>query len=57
MCSLRDIATIPGGVDLSRKEAYLSDSDFQLAFGMDKKCFYALPKWKQGNAKKKASLY
>ena len=57
MCSLRDTAKIPGGVDLSRKEAYLSDSDFQLAFGMDKKCFYALPKWKQGNAKKKASLY
>ena len=55
--SLRDKAKVPAGVDRGRKETYLSDSDFQEAFGMDKAAFAKLPKWKQVNAKKKAQLH
>ena len=45
------------GIDNSRKENYLSDSDFQAAFGMDKAAFAGLAKWKQQGAKKKVGLF
>jgi advillin len=44
-------------IDLSKKELYLSDSDFAEVFGMDKAAFAALPGWKQKNAKKENGLF
>lgn len=38
-------------------QAYLSDEDFQIIFGMTKDAFYQLPKWKQDMQKKKADLF
>ncbi|KAM5558783.1 villin-2 [Rosa sericea] len=45
------------GIDFKRREAYLSDEDFQTIFGMTKDAFYQLPKWKQDMQKKKADLF
>ncbi|GMH50465.1 hypothetical protein TrRE_jg10313 [Triparma retinervis] len=45
------------GIDNSKKEEYLSDADFQEAFGMDKAAFAGLAKWKQQGAKKKAGIF
>jgi hypothetical protein len=39
------------------KEAYLSDSAFQEAFGMDKAAFAALPLWRRQQQKKAAGLF
>eukprot|EP01016_Furgasonia_blochmanni_P039619 TRINITY_DN4950_c0_g2_i1.p1 TRINITY_DN4950_c0_g2~~TRINITY_DN4950_c0_g2_i1.p1 ORF type:complete len:342 (+),score=60.69 TRINITY_DN4950_c0_g2_i1:446-1471(+) len=55
--SLIDNDKCPKGVDLSRKEAYLSDAEFAQIFGTDKKTFSALPKWKQADQKKKVKLF
>ncbi|KAL4272911.1 hypothetical protein GQ457_13G011210 [Hibiscus cannabinus] len=45
------------GIDLKRREAYLSDEEFQTVFGMEKEAFYRLPKWKQDLKKKKVDLF
>ncbi|CAL8169673.1 unnamed protein product [Prunus armeniaca] len=45
------------GIDFKRREAYLSDEEFQTIFGMTKDAFYQLPKWKQDMQKKKADLF
>ncbi|KAJ8900010.1 hypothetical protein K2173_024122 [Erythroxylum novogranatense] len=45
------------GIDFKRREAYLSEDDFQTVFGMEKEAFYKLPKWKQDMQKKKADLF
>ncbi|KAA3465195.1 villin-3-like [Gossypium australe] len=45
------------GIDLKRREAYLSDNEFQTVFGMEKEAFYKLPKWKQDLKKKKVGLF
>lgn len=47
----------PRGVDASKRETYLSDSEFQSLFGVDKAQFAAMPKWKQETAKKKHKLF
>lgn len=44
-------------VDPKNKELYLSDSDFQAAFGMGKAEFAASPGWKQAAAKKKFGIF
>ena len=44
-------------IDPTKKEEYLSDSDFQEVFGMSKTAFGALPKWKRNAAKKKHGLF
>ncbi|GMH85466.1 hypothetical protein TrST_g506 [Triparma strigata] len=49
--------SLPSTVDVTKKEQYLSDADFEEAFGMDKDAFAKLPKWKQQGAKKKAGLF
>lgn len=46
-----------GAVDVTSKESYLSDSDFQTVFGMDKATFNAQAKWKRDAAKKKVGLF
>ncbi|XWS43130.1 hypothetical protein CRYUN_Cryun16bG0075900 [Craigia yunnanensis] len=45
------------GIDFKRREAYLSDEEFQTVFGMAKEAFYKLPKWKQDIQKKKVDLF
>ncbi|KAL4313160.1 hypothetical protein GQ457_01G013610 [Hibiscus cannabinus] len=45
------------GIDLKRREAYLSDEEFQTVFGMEKEAFYRLPRWKQDLKKKKVDLF
>lgn len=52
-----DPDAVPSDVDPSRKEAYLSDQDFQTHLGMDRECFDALPQWKQISLKKAANLF
>ncbi len=44
-------------VDPSRKEEYLSDGEFQTTFGMDRKAFAALAKWRRDDAKKRAGIF
>lgn len=45
------------GIDYSRREAYLSNQDFQDTFRMDKDTFYKLPKWKQDKYKILVDLF
>ncbi|KAG2683507.1 hypothetical protein I3760_10G033100 [Carya illinoinensis] len=45
------------GIDLKRREAYLSDEEFQTIFGMTKGAFSKLPKWKRDMQKKKVDLF
>ncbi|XVF56156.1 hypothetical protein PTKIN_Ptkin06aG0094500 [Pterospermum kingtungense] len=45
------------GIDFKRREAYLSDEEFETIFGMTKEAFYELPKWKQDIQKKKVDLF
>ncbi|TYK25445.1 villin-3 [Cucumis melo var. makuwa] len=45
------------GIDFKKREAYLSDEEFQTVFGTTKEAFYKLPKWKQDMQKKKADLF
>nr|XP_020038078.1 villin-like protein [Castor canadensis] len=48
---------LPQGVDPTRKEFYLSDSDFQDIFGKSKEEFYSMAKWKQQQEKKKLGFF
>jgi len=54
---LRNKEDLPAGVDSTRKEAYLTDPDFEDVFGMDKLSFSELPKWKQQTIKKTKDLF
>nr|XP_043611110.1 villin-3-like [Erigeron canadensis] len=45
------------GIDLKRREAYLSVEEFESILGMSKAEFYQLPKWKQDLTKKKVDLF
>ncbi|KVI03486.1 Gelsolin domain-containing protein [Cynara cardunculus var. scolymus] len=45
------------GIDLKRREAYLSVEEFESVLGMSREEFYQLPKWKQDNTKKKVDLF
>ncbi|XP_076946933.1 villin-1-like [Bidens hawaiensis] len=42
-------------IDITKREAYLSEEEFEGKFGMSKRAFYQLPRWKQN--KLKMSLY
>lgn len=44
-------------VDVTKKETYLSDSDFEIAFEMSKAEFTQLPKWRQQAKKKQVGLF
>ncbi|XP_043725223.1 villin-1 isoform X2 [Telopea speciosissima] len=44
-------------IDVTKREAYLSHEEFQEKFGMTKKAFYVLPKWKQDKQKKSLHLF
>eukprot|EP00929_Paragymnodinium_shiwhaense_P112606 TRINITY_DN80862_c0_g1_i1.p1 TRINITY_DN80862_c0_g1~~TRINITY_DN80862_c0_g1_i1.p1 ORF type:complete len:441 (-),score=155.66 TRINITY_DN80862_c0_g1_i1:180-1427(-) len=55
--SYEDLKTKPADVDPAKREAYLSDADFQTVFGMSAPEFAKLPKWKQQNLKKAKDLF
>jgi hypothetical protein len=48
---------LPDDLDVSKKETYLPDEDFQELFKMDKEAFAALPAWKRLNLKKQHNLH
>jgi len=48
---------LPQGVDPSRKELYLSDTEFKKLIGIDKSVFSTYPNWKQTEIKKKFNLF
>eukprot|EP00475_Leptophrys_vorax_P036482 TRINITY_DN6174_c0_g2_i2.p1 TRINITY_DN6174_c0_g2~~TRINITY_DN6174_c0_g2_i2.p1 ORF type:complete len:648 (+),score=43.93 TRINITY_DN6174_c0_g2_i2:255-1946(+) len=45
------------GIDTTKREFYLSDSEFSRLFGCEKSKFYALPKWKQDQQKQAFGLF
>ncbi|GJW82055.1 villin-4 isoform X1 [Tanacetum coccineum] len=44
-------------IDILKRETYLSSAEFQTKFGMPKKAFYKLPKWKQNKMKMALQLF
>ncbi|KAJ1433461.1 Villin/Gelsolin [Sesbania bispinosa] len=44
-------------IDVTKREAYLSPAEFKEKFGMIKKEFYKLPKWKQNKLKMAVQLF
>nr|KYP70512.1 Villin-2 [Cajanus cajan] len=49
--------SVVSGIDLKRREAYLSDKEFESVFGMSKEAFSKLPRWKQDMLKRKVDLF
>ncbi|XP_020224778.1 villin-1 isoform X2 [Cajanus cajan] len=45
------------GIDLTKREVYLSNEEFREKFGMPKPAFYKLPKWKQNKMKMSLDLF
>ncbi|XP_015873827.3 villin-1 [Ziziphus jujuba] len=45
------------GIDVTKREAYLSVEEFEAKFGMTKMDFYKLPKWKQNKLKMSLNLF
>ncbi|KAG7949492.1 hypothetical protein I3843_13G065300 [Carya illinoinensis] len=45
------------GINVTKREAYLSDEEFQGKFGMTKGAFYELPKWRQNKLKMSLNLF
>lgn len=52
-----DPPTWPDGLDLTQKELYLSDEEFESLFKCPREEFTKLPKWKQLNKKKTLKLF
>ncbi|KAK5912285.1 hypothetical protein CesoFtcFv8_002177 [Champsocephalus esox] len=48
---------LPEGVDPTQKEKYLSDSDFNNIFGINKDDFSSMPRWKQLKMKKEVGMF
>jgi hypothetical protein len=47
----------PEGVNPSKKEQYLSDTDFEAVFGMNRDKFNELKEWKKKDLKKQRGLF
>ncbi|XP_008220688.1 PREDICTED: villin-1 [Prunus mume] len=45
------------GIDITKREAYLADEEFQAQFAMTKRDFYKLAKWKQNKLKMALHLF
>ncbi|XVF19874.1 hypothetical protein REPUB_Repub11eG0148600 [Reevesia pubescens] len=45
------------GIDVTKREAYLSEEEFAEKFGMPKGAFYKLPKWRQNKLKITVDLF
>ncbi|XP_059429966.1 villin-1 isoform X2 [Corylus avellana] len=55
---LKVISSDPvAGIDVTKREAYLSDEEFLEKFGMTKRAFYGLPKWRQNKLKMSLDLF
>ena len=50
-------ALISVGMDLTKKEQYLIDSEFKAKFGMERADFNKFPAWKREGLKKKYGIY
>ncbi|XP_068702988.1 gelsolin, cytoplasmic-like isoform X2 [Montipora foliosa] len=48
---------LPGGIDKTKRESYLSNEEFFLVFDMDRTEFQSLPRWKQVQLKKEKGLF
>lgn len=48
---------LPGGIDKSKREHYLSNEEFFLVFDMERTEFESLPRWKQVQLKKDKGLF
>ena len=44
-------------MDPTKKEEYLSDTEFNKVFAMSKDQFFELPKWKRDNLKRSKLLF
>jgi len=47
----------PDGIDVSKLESYLSDSDFEELLKMNREAFGKLQGWRQTELKKSAGLF
>ncbi|XP_047307891.1 villin-1 [Impatiens glandulifera] len=45
------------GIDITKRETYLSHEEFQEKFQMPRRAFYGLPKWKQNKLKMSLQLF
>ncbi|XP_078443596.1 villin-5-like [Wolffia australiana] len=45
------------GIDVTKRETYLSSTEFKAKFGMTKDAFFKLPKWKQNKLKMAVHLF
>lgn len=55
--SYEQLKTGVEGIDITRKETYLSDAEFQTVMGLSKAEFENLPKWKQQAKKREVELF
>jgi len=55
--ALKNGVDLPKTLDPSKKEAYLSESDFQMVFNMNKTQFTKLSAWRQRQLKMNAGLF
>ncbi|KAK6927086.1 Villin headpiece [Dillenia turbinata] len=55
---LKVVSNVPAtGIDVTKREAYLSEEEFKEKFKMTKSAFYALPKWRQNKHKLSLHLF
>lgn len=47
----------PKGIDRTRLEMYLSDSEFEKVFQLSRVAFYRLPEWKRNDLKRRVDLF
>ncbi|KAF1771146.1 hypothetical protein GCK72_002972 [Caenorhabditis remanei] len=57
LIELKERTNLPAGMDMRRLESYLTDDDFQKAFGIGRDEFYAQKAWKQNEARKRTGLF
>jgi len=49
--------SLPKGIDVTQKEIYLSDEEFENVFNMKKEDYEKIPSWRRETIKKKFGLY
>jgi len=54
---MKDLSSLPDGIDPTKRELALPDTEFEVVFGMDKASFQKLPGWKRTNMKKAKGLF
>ena len=54
---LKHPGPFPAGIDVTRRETYLSAGDCERLFGMTAEALAQMPKWKRNNLKKKVGLF